>query len=391
VTEERYTRLAAIDWWDGARVGAARAIVAGAGALGNEVVKNLVLLGWGTIVVVDHDSVELSNLTRSVFFRDLDVGRPKAEVLSERAHEFNPDCEVVGLAGDLRIMLSAGLVRRSDVVFGCLDNLAGRVALGQMSGRAGRLMIDGGLTTWEGTIQLYGPDAGGPCFACGLTEDDLQELTLRQSCLAYDQRARAAGGIPTTPTVTSVTAALMVQEALKWIHQDLHDQPVALGRELRVDLANSRFWNHAIPVNDDCVLHWAPATLAIHEPPRWDSSWRDIVKMCRLSAGTETASLRLPARILARLDCPHCGLVDDTVRAYAGDGRVPCGNCGHDGIPTFTSQVDGNEDWADRSPAELGFPPWTWVELRTGEDEWTFEMAGSRLPYDLVERVTIPW
>ncbi len=52
-------------------------MVAGAGALGNEVVKNLALLGVGTILLVDLDLVEPSNLSRSVLFRDADGGQPK--------------------------------------------------------------------------------------------------------------------------------------------------------------------------------------------------------------------------------------------------------------------------------------------------------------------------
>jgi adenylyltransferase/sulfurtransferase len=387
VSEDRYERLAAIDWWDRAKVRQARAVVVGAGALGNEVVKSLALLGWGTIFIVDHDSVDLSNLTRSVFFRDSDVGGWKAEILADRAREANPDCRVVGLAGDARLMLSAGMVRRSDVVFGCVDNLAARVAISQLVGQAGGLMIDGGLSTWEGTVQLFGPDFTGPCFACGLTEGDLLELNLRQSCLAYARRSEAAGGVPTTPTVTSVTAALMVQEALKWIHRDSCQLPVALGRELRVDLANTRFWNHAIPVNDECVLHPAPVTPEVVERTRWDSSWRDVVRECQLAAGAQAMPLQVPARILYRWDCPACGKVGDSARAYAGDGRVACEACGEDAIPSFTTQVDGSEEWADQTPADLGFPPWTWVLLRTETGNRMFELVGSYLPFEVLDEV----
>ena len=75
---DRYGRLRLIPWWRQEKLAAARVLVVGAGALGNEVVKNLALLGVGTILIIDRDVVEPSNLSRSVLFRLADGGRPKA-------------------------------------------------------------------------------------------------------------------------------------------------------------------------------------------------------------------------------------------------------------------------------------------------------------------------
>src|SRR5271156_1770164 len=70
--EDRYSRLRLISWWRQERLKAARVLVVGAGALGNEVMKNLALLGLGTIYLIDRDVVEPSNLSRSVLFREED-------------------------------------------------------------------------------------------------------------------------------------------------------------------------------------------------------------------------------------------------------------------------------------------------------------------------------
>ncbi|MDE2507058.1 MAG: ThiF family adenylyltransferase, partial [Planctomycetota bacterium] len=82
---DRYGRLRLISWWRQDRLAASRVLVVGAGALGNEALKNLALVGVGAIHIVDFDVVEPSNLARSVFFRAADAGRPKAEVAAERA------------------------------------------------------------------------------------------------------------------------------------------------------------------------------------------------------------------------------------------------------------------------------------------------------------------
>src|SRR5271167_3249481 len=100
-TKDRYHSIAISSVWELARVRKARALVVGAGALGNEVCKNLAMMGVRLIVVVDRDVVEAANLSRSIFFRESDHGRLKAEVIRNRLREVNPDVEVQSLNGDL--------------------------------------------------------------------------------------------------------------------------------------------------------------------------------------------------------------------------------------------------------------------------------------------------
>ena len=77
----RFDRHHLIDCFDQDRLLRARILVVGAGAIGNEVLKNLALIGVGAVHVLDPDFIEESNLTRSVLFRDVDVGRHHQEIL----------------------------------------------------------------------------------------------------------------------------------------------------------------------------------------------------------------------------------------------------------------------------------------------------------------------
>ena len=91
---ERYSRQLLMDDWGGQtqeRVRASRAIVIGAGALGSPVATYLAAAGVGTIGLVDHDAVELSNLHRQPLYLTPDVDAPKAELAAAKLGLLNPE------------------------------------------------------------------------------------------------------------------------------------------------------------------------------------------------------------------------------------------------------------------------------------------------------------
>ena len=87
-------------------------MVVGAGAIGNELIKNLALLGIGRILIFDMDDIENTNLTRSVLYRCSDVGRYKAEVAAERAMEMNPDVKAKAFVSNIIDDVGLGVFRR---------------------------------------------------------------------------------------------------------------------------------------------------------------------------------------------------------------------------------------------------------------------------------------
>ena len=178
---DRYHRQSLISWWDQDRLRAATVIVVGAGALGNEIVKNLALAGVGRIVVTDFDHVENSNLARCVFFREADDGKPKAEVLAARAMELNPDIDVIGIVGDVRLTCGLGLFAAADVVIGGLDNREARLFVNQACWKAGTPWVDGAIEGLLGVVRVFVPPESA-CYECTMNDRDRELVANRRAC-----------------------------------------------------------------------------------------------------------------------------------------------------------------------------------------------------------------
>ncbi len=209
-----------LSWFKTQKVSAAKVMVAGAGALGNEVVKNLALFGVGNIVIVDFDTIERSNLTRSVLFRETDArkSRFKAKVLAQRAKQVNPYIRTTAICGDLASEVGLGLYKQMDVIIGCLDSRYARYLLNAMAFRAGKPWVDGAIENLDGTVRVFRPEAN--CYECGLTSDEFESIMLKTGCADVVQTNRSFGRIATTPISASLIGAVQVQEAMKIIHQE---------------------------------------------------------------------------------------------------------------------------------------------------------------------------
>jgi len=214
-----------LSWFKIDKVKNAKVMVVGAGALGNEVLKNLALFGVGNIVIVDFDTIEYSNLTRSILFRpqDADKGFYKAEIAAKRLKEINPAIQVQAICGDLSTAVGLGIYRRMDVVVGCLDSLRARKLLNRLCFRAGKIWIEGGIGDLEG--QVTGYQLNKNCYECSLSDTEMRDADAndeenRTSCPNIAQGNETKGRVATTPVSASIIGAIQAQEAMKIIHKE---------------------------------------------------------------------------------------------------------------------------------------------------------------------------
>jgi adenylyltransferase/sulfurtransferase len=210
----RYHRQELITWWDQARLKNSRVLVVGAGALGNEVCKNLSLVGVGQVHIVDMDTIEHSNLARCVFFRQEDEGSNKAEVLARAVRDLNPDVSAEFFDAPVQ-RLGAGFLMDYDLVIGALDNREARAWVNQACRKLGLRWIDGAIEGLRGVVRVFGPE--GACYMCTLGESDFKQMSHRKSCALLAPDEIVSGKTPTNATTAAVVAAVQAQEAIKYL------------------------------------------------------------------------------------------------------------------------------------------------------------------------------
>lgn len=214
IDQDKFERSKRIGWFNFDLITGARVLVVGAGALGNEVIKNLVLSGYRKISLVDMDRVVYSNLNRCIFFSEEDSRRKrfKAEVVAEKASALDPEVRIE--AHTCRIEeLPEDFIHRHDIVFGCLDNIAARLHVNAHAYPRGIPYIDGATLGTIGKVQVVLPPET-PCLECGMNRTHMKILEKRFSCTGRDVTffdPKMAAEI----TTTSVIAAVQVREALK--------------------------------------------------------------------------------------------------------------------------------------------------------------------------------
>lgn len=210
----KYDRQERITWWDQSALGRSKVLVVGAGALGNEIVKNLSLVGVGNITIVDMDFIEHTNLARCVFFRQGDEGKNKAQVLADAAKNLNPDITTSFYAVPVQ-KLGNAFLNSFDLVIAGLDNREARIWLGASLRRLGKVWIDGAIEGLMGKVQTFTPD--GPCYACSMTDDEWKILAHRRSCSLLGVEEMLGGHTPTNATTSSIIAGIEAQEAIKYL------------------------------------------------------------------------------------------------------------------------------------------------------------------------------
>ena len=208
---ERYQRHSLVDWFDQDKLSGSSVVVVGAGAVGNEALKNLCLLGVGRIHIFDFDRIEEHNLTRTVLFKPADVGRFKAEAAAAACQHLDPNAKVTFTNSDFWHALSLDELKTYDAVLCCVDNLEARIRLNQLCLIAHVDLFNAGIDSRNVSVEMYPfrTSADCACYECWLPPSAYATMLKRYSCgwlkrIAFEERK-----VPTTAITSSMAGACM--------------------------------------------------------------------------------------------------------------------------------------------------------------------------------------
>ncbi|KAI0203149.1 ThiF family protein [Astrocystis sublimbata] len=145
---------------------AARVLMVGAGGIGCELLKNLVLTGFGEVHIVDLDTIDLSNLNRQFLFRHEHIKKSKAEIAKDAAQRFNPNVKIVASHANIKdAQFNLEWFRSFRMVFNALDNLEARRHVNRMCLAADVPLIESGTTGFNGQVQVIKKGVTA-CYDC---------------------------------------------------------------------------------------------------------------------------------------------------------------------------------------------------------------------------------
>ena len=377
--EDRYDRQTMISWWQQPRLAEAAVLVVGAGALGNELVKNLALTGVGSIVVLDMDEVENTNLSRCVLFREGDEGADKARVVAQRGAELNSEIRVIPVVGDARLVVTPWLASRFDLVLGGVDNREARLHVNQACWKAGTPWIDGAIEGLLGVMRVFVPPDSA-CYECTMNETDHQVLAARKSCALLTRGQMLEGKVPTTATSASVIAAMQVQEAIKLLHGDLLDAPFA-GKGFVYNGLTHDSYAVTYKRRPDCLSHDS-YDLSTARPLDRDRPLAEALAEARNALGGEPV-LELEHGLVRSVSCDECAEeipVRRPIETLSAE-EAACPDCNRERRLSLAHAIEPGDELLGLGAAQLGLPAFEVLTARAGERRLHFVLDGDRDPF----------
>ncbi len=228
------------------KIRAARALIVGAGGLGSPAAYYLASAGVASIVLVDGDAVDLTNLQRQILHTTERVGTPKAHSGQTALRAINPDVEVIPVARRVDAGALDVLVRQATIVLDCSDNFATRHAINRACVTHHRPLVSGAAIRFDGQIAVFDlRDELSPCYAC------LFPPTIGASAGESGSEDELCSTMGVFAPLTGIIGTMQAGEALKLaagVGQTLH------GRLMMLDALTMRWHSVHLARDQSCPV-----------------------------------------------------------------------------------------------------------------------------------------
>ena len=215
---ERYSRHIILKELGGLgqrRIKDSSVLVIGAGGLGAPVIQYLAASGVGTIGIIDHDKVSLSNLQRQVIYSTKQVGEQKVFSAADAIYKLNSNVNIRPYNRQLNSEIAEEIFSEYDVVVDGTDNFETRYISNSAAVKTKKPLVSGALSQWEGQVSVFAPHEGGPCYECVFPTPPKDDLVITCS----------EGGV--FSPLPGVIGSVMAVETLKILS---HSGDVLLGQ-----------------------------------------------------------------------------------------------------------------------------------------------------------------
>lgn len=165
----RYNRqisLKAVDFDGQEKLKESCILIVGMGGLGCAASQYLASTGVGKIILVDFDTISLSNLQRQILYTDADIGQPKVNVAKARLQSINPNIEIQAINKKCDEVDFAQIIEQVDVVVDCTDNVEVRNQLNWQCFKQKRPLVSGSAIRFEGQISVFSYAENEACYQC---------------------------------------------------------------------------------------------------------------------------------------------------------------------------------------------------------------------------------
>jgi adenylyltransferase/sulfurtransferase len=291
--------------------GAHVVIVGAGGNIGSHVVGQVARIpGVSRVTLIDHDRYEERNLWNQAIAPSA-VGRPKVAVQAAELRRVNPAIEVQAIAARVEHLPLGAL--RADLILACLDGRRARMHVNEIAWRLGVPWIDAGVLA-DGALarlEFFAPGPDAPCMECRFSDADYRAVEQTYLCAADS-------ALPTNAPsgLGALAAALQALECARVLRGAKHGDVAGLGPGDQAVISASGYAMHRTAHRRNAACRF--------DHHQWE------VKLLPLPAAVETAgalfewldggggaqvSVRVAgARVVRRMQCPHCDACRDTLR-----------------------------------------------------------------------------
>ena len=213
--KDRYDRQFLLKNWNQEKISRSKIFIAGIGATGCPSAINFALMGIGTIVICDYDTIEISNLSRQLLFWEEDLGKFKSDVAKQKLKLLNPNVEIIAYNSKLE-ELDPIIFNDVDVFIDGLDNFEARHYLNSIAIDKKKPLIHAGTYGWYGNVQVVIPFETA-CLQC---QPLIPEKRLNRPCtpkgkMREKEESEEDKHFPSINTVSMIISSIQSQEAIK--------------------------------------------------------------------------------------------------------------------------------------------------------------------------------